>query len=195
MSKRSEEAGHAHGVEAGPETGAGLPEQSLEKIREILFGERVRVQEDRLARFEETLHRELQGVRTEVQRRIEAIEVRAKKDNAELERKLLESEREGILGREQLARDIDASRRLLEERLVELAERSEKNVEFIQEHVASENKALAGTLGRKHDELAQAIDRTLGELRSEKADRAALAAVFSDLATRLAESAKKLRNE
>ena len=192
MTKRSQD----NPPETSPDPSAApLEEQSLDKIRDILFGERSRVQEERLGRIEEVMLREVQALKGDLMRRLDLVEARVKKEHGELERKWIESEREGILGREQLARDIDGSRRHLEERVAEIAERSEKNVEFVQEHVAGENRALREALTRRQDELGQALERALAELKAEKADRALVAGVLNELALRLGDAAKKFRSE
>jgi hypothetical protein len=55
----------------------------------------------------------------------------------------------------------------------------------LREGILQQSKALTAEIGKLGDRLSTDLARSVGELRDEKAGRAALAAMFTDLAARL----------
>ncbi len=83
MSDRGEKKAGAPAAAAAPETA-----ESLDKVRDILFGSQMRTVERRLGQLEERLLRELAGVRAELERQVGAVEAAARKGSAALDERL-----------------------------------------------------------------------------------------------------------
>jgi hypothetical protein len=138
-------------VEAEPE--------SLEKVRDILFGGQMRAVENRLQGLEERFHREQETIQAEFGRRLGELAA------------ALRSEAQALGGR--LAK-LEADTSLAEAEL--------------RDQLLLQAKAAAAELGQMGDRLTAELQRSHHELRSSKTDRSVLAGLLSDLAGRLGEA-------
>jgi chromosome segregation ATPase len=125
----------------------GTPE-SLEQVRDILFGGQMRTVETRLQSIEERLSREQESMRAEFAKRVADLDAFARRETQALH--------------ERIAAETDARVLALKSLLADIREA---------------HKAM----DKRHAELAKLVD----ELQDAKTDRAALAAMLSDVAARL----------
>jgi uncharacterized protein involved in exopolysaccharide biosynthesis len=178
--KKTASAAAAHG---GPEE---QPE-SLDKVRDILFGGQMRAVDARLAALEERFQRDLEAVRSDAEKRISGLESSVTRDlRAQAEEIKIERAKRGDeLG--QLASELRAGIRNLEKLLAKLDDAASKADADLRTAILEHSKTVTADLKRLSDETTREIGRLTRELRSEKLDTASLIELFSDMALRLTE--------
>jgi len=151
-------------------SGAG----NVEKIRDILFGAQMRDYNHRFARLEETLLKESADLRESTRKRFEALESYIRREFEALEGRLKnERDERGNLG-ETLAR-----------RLSELNDQTSAAQRDLRSNILEQSKALSDDIERRHLQMAAMLEKRFQELRKDKTDRSALAALLTEVALRL----------
>lgn len=158
---------------------------NLDKIRELLFGAQMRDAERRLSHLEERLRQAHEDLKADVRRRVESLEV------------FLRQELESLTDRihvECNARD-DASRAFaqelkelvttIEHRTWHLGGQAVRAQRELRQYILDQSKTLRDECAGPYHQLSDVIGRAIHDLRREKTDRIALAALFSELALRL----------
>jgi hypothetical protein len=163
---------------------------NLEKIRDILFGAQVHDFEKRFARLEERLMKETSDARAETRKRFEALESFIKKEIESLgERLKAEHEERSEAGKE-ISRELRDTARNLDKRIAQLDELTTKNQRELRQQVLDQSKALTEEIRLRNRETTTALTKEITELRTAKADRAALAGMLTDVAVRLTNDLK-----
>ncbi len=168
--------------EGGTEViGAG----NLEQVREILFGAQSRGLDKRLARLEEDLPRRIAEIRDELKRGLGAIEAYARGEIDALNERLLGEGRERAKAHEALRTKLDDAAKGLHNEVKETGDRSAAAQRELRQQLLDQAKRIDDDLQRRAEELTSALVRAVDELRSEKADRKALAGILHEVALRL----------
>ncbi len=136
---------------AGEETG-----ESLDRVRDILFGAQMRTVDRRLAQLEERLVREFAAGRAELEKQIAALDAAAKRALAGVDEKLK----------------------------AEQSKRGEDDKELRGE-LKELGKQSGADLRRLADQLSSDIKQAVLELRTEKTDTASLVELLTEMAQRL----------
>jgi hypothetical protein len=159
---------------------------NVDKIRDILFGAQMRDYDRRFATLEERLLREAAELRDDLHRRVTATEQFLRGELEALAQSLSAEQRE----RKQGVRDaMDATanvNRELSDRVATLAEQAAQQHRELRNTMNDHVRQLGEDLERRSQDLTGELRRESYELRSAKADRAALAAMFAEFAQRLA---------
>lgn len=143
---------------AGEPIRSGDPESgaSLEKVRELLFGLQMRDYDRRFARLEERIAKETSDLREDVKKRIAAIEAA-------------------------MQREVES----LSDRLTHLDDQVARGLRDARQQLHDQEQRLIEELRLQADEIIARLVRESHELRTDKADRAGLAALFTEMAMRL----------
>ncbi len=158
---------------------------SLNKVRDILIGSQMRELDKKISRLEERLMKECSDLRDETRKRLDTLEnyIITEANSLSLRAK-----------NEQLKRDAaikainEEQRKLaesLENKMTELDEEASKSQRELRQQILSQSQSLHDDIRQKYEEIVGLLERETYELRSEKTDRAQLAALFSELALRL----------
>jgi uncharacterized phage infection (PIP) family protein YhgE len=164
-----------------PDEGVG----NLDKIREILFGSHVREYESRFARLEERLTDELADLRETARKRLEALETYARSEFESVQAHLKGERENRTNALRQIARDLSELGDALTAKINELDERNSQADRQSRLELLQLSKNVSEELRSKQDEMGALLDRRVQELRNVKMDRAGLATLFMELATRL----------
>jgi DNA anti-recombination protein RmuC len=187
---------------------------NLDKVRNILFGAQSRDFERRFGRLEEALAKETSEIRAEMRGRFDALEGHVKRELESLADRLKAEEAErNVAMREVTGQVRDTAKAFNEKLKAEQSERSDalnelsselrttangidRRVAQLDEQMSRANRELRDQLqeqGRRHsdelrgksEELWAALAKAIQELRRDKTDRAALAALLTEVAMRL----------
>jgi len=158
---------------------------NLDQVREILFGAQSRGVEKRLARVEEELPKRVAEMREELKRGIATLEAYARHEIDSLNERLRAESKERGAGDEDLSRRLDESGKTLRKEISGLDERATVAQRDLRQHLLDQAKRLDDEIQRRCDDLAAALARAVEELRSEKADRKAVAGILHEVAMRL----------
>lgn len=190
MKTMKEKVDYTDGTAAAPQTadlGAGdlAGGGNIDKIRDILFGVQMRDYEKRFIRLEERLLKEAADLREETKRRFDALETYIKQENESLNERIVSEQGARTDSVEEISRNIKDTARGIDKKTAQMDEQSAKNVRDIRQQLLDQSKTLSDEIRKKYDELLATLERESAELRAEKTDRTALAALFTEAALRL----------
>lgn len=158
---------------------------SLDKVRDILFGNQIREVDKRFARLEERLIAELVNVRDETRKRLDALEnyIRQEVDSLTERLKKEQVERDAVVrSLSEENKNINSS---LENKIAQFDEQTTSRQRELREHILNQSKNLQDDLQQKYEEILALLKRETQELQKDKTDRSKLAALFTELAIRL----------
>jgi DNA anti-recombination protein RmuC len=135
----------------------------LDKVRDILFGSQLREIDRRLARLEERLIKETNDLKSDVKNRLDAFDSYMRHETESLTDQMQTERHDRGSGDEQLS----------------------KGLRELRQQLLDQHQHLSDDIRRKVDEVLAALARETGELRSDKADRATLASLLTEMAMRL----------
>ncbi len=167
-----------------PAPAAETPE-NLDKVRDILFGGQMRAVETRIQGLEERLLREQQALRSELGRQLGELEAFARKELQDLLDRLGAERSKRVEELKSLGAELREAIRAMEKRHVKLEEAANLADAGLRDQLLLQAKATSADLGKLSDRLSAELSRSHQELKSTKTDSAALATLFSDLASRL----------
>ncbi|BAY11731.1 hypothetical protein [Calothrix sp. NIES-2098] len=166
--------------------GTNLSElNSLDRVRDILFGNQVREVEKRFARLEERLVKELTNVRDETKKRLDYLETYIKKEVESLTERLKNEQLERDAGLKALAEDHKNQAISLEKKFAQFDEQTTNSQRELREHILNQANSLQDDIRQKYQEILTLLERESQELRRDKTDRSKLASLFTELAIRL----------
>ena len=158
---------------------------NLDKIRDILFGAQSRDLEQRIARLEERLAKDTADLRDDVKRRFAALELYARTELEALADRLKAEQTERTNAVDGVTQALANAVKSLERQIAQLDEQSAKGQRDLREQLLEQSKSLAEDIQRTSESLSAALDKAVGALRHDKADRAAVATLLSEVALRL----------
>jgi len=160
--------------------------ESLDKVRDILFGGQMRAVESRLQGLEERLMREQAVMRSDFDKRIADLDASAKRDAQTLGDRLNAERTKRAEELKGLSAEIKEILRSLEKRHVKLEELSGLADAEIRDQILQQSRAIGAEIERLSQRLTTDLNREVASLRNDKTDVSAIVGVFSDMATRLA---------
>ena len=174
------------------------PADSIDKVRDILFGGQMRAVESRLQGLEERIMREQSTMRADFSKQLADIDANAKREAHALGERLAAERTKRAEDLKTLSAEIKEALRSLEKRHVKLEELSGMADAEIRDTMLQQSRALTAELERLSQRITNDLNREVTALRTDKADVSAIVSVFSDMATRLAgeprQSAKPARS-
>ena len=159
----------------------------LESVRSILFGAQIREFDRRIAKLEERLERSMEALQDTVHRRFEALEAYAKEEFEAANKRLGAEQQPRTDGHEHVTAELRDLTRALKEQRAQLEEQLAESERGLRTRLLDQAKALTDDLQQKADALTALTERHAEELRTDKADRLALADLFDGLSMRLRE--------
>jgi len=172
----------AHGI---PSKADGANSSNIDQLRDVIFGGHIREYKRRFARMEERLAKELADVREEVRDRCAAVERYVRDEVESLTVELRASQQSHAADDQRLSRSIVDAAKAAEERIATLSDLVAKQHRELRAQLLGQTKTITDDVQRRHAELLALVARDAAELRDGKADRAALSALFMEVALRL----------
>jgi len=148
--------------------------ESLDKVRDILFGGQMRAVESRLQGIEERLRQENEVLRADFARQVESLDTFIRSEVQILNERLAAERTKRTEELKSLAAEVKEAIRALEKRHVKLEESANLADAALRDQLLMMGEQLTTELTRSH----QALD-------SAKTDRTALAGLLTDMAARL----------
>jgi hypothetical protein len=179
---------------AEPPVTASSPEttpENLDKVRDILFGGQMRAVETRIQGLEERLLREQQALRADLGRQLSELETFARKELQDLLDRLAAERAKRTEELKGLGAELREALRGIEKRHVKLEEAANLADAGLRDQLLLQAKATSADLGKLSDRLTAELNRSHQELKATKTDSAALATLFTDLASRLGRGPEK----
>ena len=162
------------------------PPESLDKVRDILFGGQMRAVESRLQGLEERIMREQAAMRSDFNKQLADFDASAKRDAQTLGERLVAERTKRTEDLKALSAEMKEALRSLEKRHVKLEELSGMADAEIRAQILQQSRAISAELERLSQRVTADLNREVTALRTDKTDVSAIVSVFSDMATRLA---------
>jgi hypothetical protein len=181
MARTESDQGKSGGLQvAEPPAPAPVPDaqpESLDKVRDILFGGQMRAVESRLQGIEERFRQENESLRADLARQTESLDAFIRSEIQILNERLAGERTKRGEELKALAAEIKEAIRALEKRHVKLEESTNLADAALRDQLLLMGEQLTAELARSH----QALD-------TAKTDRTALAGLLTDMAARLSGS-------
>jgi hypothetical protein len=158
---------------------------NLDKVRDLLFGGQMRDYDRRFALLEERLLKETGDLREDVKKRLASIEQLLTREIDALSDRVRSEQDERATGAKDLARQLDDTARTFERKTSQLDDQMARGLREIRQQLHEQQQHLADDLKRQADEILARLAREAQQLQSDKTDRAALAALLTEMAMRL----------
>jgi DNA anti-recombination protein RmuC len=161
------------------------PPESLDKVRDILFGGQMRAVEGRLQALEERLLYEQTQLRTDLGKQIAAVEADARRELQVLSEQMATDRAKRAEELRVLGAELRDALRGLEKRHVKLEELGGAADAELRDSILEQSRAVSAQIDRLNQRLSADLSREVAALRHDKTDVSALVGIFSDMAGRL----------
>lgn len=158
--------------------------QSIDKIRDIIFGNQMLDYDKRFARLEEGLQKQLKELRSENNSRLDSMEAFIKKEVDALSDRLRneQSAREALT--KKLSREIKDSATNISKNINRLEQTQSKDTREMRQQLLDLSKNISSEIRKKHGESSKALERAFKELNEDKVARTTLSELLLELAIR-----------
>jgi vacuolar-type H+-ATPase subunit I/STV1 len=159
---------------------------SVDKIREILFGNHKREFSRRLGELEESYRKELEAVRHEHRQRHDALETYLRREIDALADQVLSEQRQRAEQIRELTEEVEKIRKTLEKRMDQLDEDTRKAAKDFRQQLLEQTKTLSAEILRQSEAAASRFAAAQQDMREEMVDRSSLGALFTRMGMQLA---------
>lgn len=184
MARNDNERRKAGGVQVADPPVEAQPE-SLDKVRDILFGGQMRAVESRLQGLEERLRREQDTLRTDLGKQLGELDSFARHEFQTLAERLAAERAKRTEELKSLGAEIKEALRALEKRHAKLEDSTSMADAGLRDQLLLQAKAASAEVAKLSERITAELNRSHHELKSTKTDSATLAGLFTDLASRL----------
>jgi DNA anti-recombination protein RmuC len=170
----------------GPLAGAEIADSgSVDKIRDILFGNQMRDFDRRFSLMEERLAKASQDLRDETLKRMEALELFFKKELDALKARLKSESDERSEGEKQLNNELKNASAVLKKAIAQVEENFSEQATEIRRQILDQSKSLAAEIQAKNEQAAAELSARTGALDETKINRSTMAEYLIEMAMRL----------
>ncbi|MEO8194247.1 MAG: hypothetical protein ABI681_10375 [Gemmatimonadales bacterium] len=170
-------------------TAAQPAAESIDQVRDLLFGGQMRMVDARLQSLDQRMAHETSAMRAEFERQISELDGSIKKELARHAERLAAERTKRVDDMKALSAELRDSLRSLEKRHLNLEETAGLADAELRDHLLKQGSALSGELARASERLTSELDRITTALQADKLDSSALVAGLTELAGRLSGSA------
>jgi hypothetical protein len=176
--------GSTPGNGAATDAAAEQPE-SLDQVRDILFGGQMRMVDARMRGLEERLALENTTLRNDLSRRIADLEESSRTEFAAHAERLQAERTKRADDLKALSAEMKEALKNLERRHVQFEEAAAQADSEVRDQLLKQSAAFSAELARTSERLTTELDRAESALRADKVDISALAGSLTDMAARL----------
>jgi hypothetical protein len=167
------------------------PEQpeSLDQVRDILFGGQMRMVDARLQSLEERIVLEQAALRNDLGKRIAELEDASKKEFVAHAERLSAERNKRADELKALSAEMKEALKNLERRHVKFEEATALADAEVRDQLMKHSAAFSAELARTSERLTRELDRAASQLRTDKVDATTLAATLTDMAAKVTAAA------
>ena len=159
--------------------------ESLDQVRDILFGGQMRMVDARLRGLEERIALEQDALRNDLSRKIAELEEASKKDFAAQSERLSAERAKRADDLKALSADLKEALKNLERRHLKFEEATAQADAEVRDQLMKQSAAFTAELAHTADRLTGELDRAATSLRADKVDTSTLASTLTEMAARL----------
>jgi gas vesicle protein len=168
-----------------PVSTTGLPAAegvSVDKIRDILFGNQMQDYDRRFTALEERLLQKINDLESESARNLSILESTVKKQLESLVNQFREEKDRRLDTDKELQRSLRETGQALEKRLGMLSDQQSRLERDFADQSGQQAQSLREEIKRKNEEMRSSMDKMFGELSNVKTERNLLAGLFVEIA-------------
>lgn len=166
-------------------TGEQMAGGNLDKIRDILFGAQARDYERKFATLEDRLLKESAELRNDLKRRFDSLELYIKKEIEVVTDRVKAEQSERADSMKELVRELKDLAMTMDKKAGQLEDQASRAQRELRQQLLDQSKSLSEEVQTHRKDLSAALDQAVQQLRTEKTDRASLAALFMEASMRL----------
>jgi predicted transcriptional regulator len=155
---------------------------SVDKIRDILFGNQMQDYDKRFAIMEERFTQKIRELESELNRSISSLDNSIKKQLDSIANQFREEKDLRTDGDKELGRNMREQTQALEKRLSQLSDQMARVERDFTDRLNKESQNLFEEIKRKNDDTRQTMEKLFSELGSAKTDRKLLANLLVEVA-------------
>lgn len=160
--------------------------ESIEQVRDLLFGGQMRMVDARIQSLDERLAHETSSMRSDFERQITELDNAIKKELARHAERLVAERTKRVDDLKALSAELRDSLRSLEKRHNGLEEAAGLADADLRDHLLKQGASFSNELTRTSDRLSSELDRITSQLQADKLDASSLVAGLTELAGRIA---------
>ena len=168
-----------------PQDTEGTGGGNIDKVRDLLFGGQMRDYDRKFARLEERLVKETGELRDEVRKRLAGLEAYMKTEVESLSERLRVEQDARSSGVKDLGRELRETAQQVEQRISQLDEVVARGHRDLRQQLHTQHQELGDDIRQRVEDVLARLAREAHELRTDKADRSALASLLTEMAMRL----------
>jgi DNA anti-recombination protein RmuC len=158
---------------------------NIDKIRDILFGVHLRDSERKFSRMEERIAKDITDLRDDTRKRLDELQQFVKDEVKSLTERLANEQTSRADSVSLVTNELRDLTQNVDKKVTTVNEQIAKNESDLRQQILAQSNNFSDELQKRTNEMLQSLDRDATELRDDKADRVALAQMFSDMALRL----------
>ncbi len=166
-------------------TSADPTPESIDQVRDLLFGGQMRMVDSRIQSLDERLLHETSALRTEFERQIGDLDGSIKKELARHAERLASERTKRVEDLKALNAELREALKALERRHQSLEETAGLADAELRDHLVKNAASFSTEMARTSERITSELQRITTQLQSEKLDSAAIAAGLTDLAAKL----------
>jgi hypothetical protein len=163
--------------------------ESIEQVRDLLFGGQMRMVDARIQSLDERLAHETSALRADFDRQIGDLDGSIKKELARVSERVVAERTKRVEDLKALNAELRESLKMLEKRHQSLEETAGLADAELRDHLVKQAATFSNDLARTSERISGELDRITTALQNEKLDSAAIVAGLTDLAGKLSGAA------
>ena len=158
---------------------------SVDRIRDIIFGNQMQDYERRFARLEERIMQEIGNLREDTDNRLDSIETYINKEVESVNDRIKAEQDKRTEAVNKVAKELKDAVKSITSNIERLDEKQGKDSRDLRQQILDQSKNLSGEIHKKYKEISAALDQAVDELRDVKVDRSVLSELLMETAVRL----------
>ena len=167
---------------AGNGMASGADTVSVDKIRELLFGNQMQDYDRRFSKLEERFLQRFREIETETARNLGAFESNAKKQVDSLAGQFREEKDQRADADKEIERVLREQNQALEKRIRAMSDQLSQLDRDMADRVTRESQLLRDEIKQKNEDIRLTIEKMFAELSNVNTDRNLLASLFVEVA-------------
>jgi DNA anti-recombination protein RmuC len=158
---------------------------NLDRVRDILFGGQMRDVDRRFARVEERLAKDAADLKDDLRNRLATLEQFVRAETEALAQRIRTEHDERTEAGAALSRDLQAASAAFDRKIGAVEDHLARAQRELRQQILDVHQQLADEMRDRMDGILARLSREADDLRTAKADRVTLAALFTEIAVRL----------
>ena len=160
---------------------------SVDKIRDIIFGNQMRDYNKRFANLEDRILKEIKDLRDETKNRLDTMQSYIQKEIDSLSDRLNAEQKLRTESFEKVTNEFKAETKSISESIELLANQQSQDARDLRQQLLEQSKSFSNEIIKKHEESSSALDRSFQELRADKVERSTFAELLMEMAVRMSD--------